>query len=205
MAAGMGFQATLMCVPARLGSPGLSLSCSLRSPGLPAAKCQLQNLSCLREVDRALLSGPSQRPSACLPLRPQLLLSRPRTHHMVLVVLLARTWWLERGLPKLGSGAGGRAPSAVACLWWVLCSHANPPCHGPKAEPRLQGQVCGPSCSMAYFSWVPSQHHSPHWVWVQEAPPRAGRPESCETICLHSWACPRDGSAWPGHSGPSLP
>lgn len=117
----------------------------------------------------------------------------------------AGTWQLERGPGLLNLWEWGRGRSqcsASPARVWVLHPHESLPSHGPRAEPRPQGQLRGPSCAVAYFAWVPSGIIPHTGCGCRRPHPKAGTPASCESVCSHSWACPRGASAWSGHSSP---
>lgn len=95
----------------------------------------------------------------------------------------------------VGRWASEKPALLGSCPWW-LCADSS---LDPKAEPGPQGQFHSPSCSVAYFSQSHPGIIPRTGCGCRRPHPGAGRPGSCASVCAHSWACLRGGSAWPGH------
>lgn len=178
------------------------LSCSLGFPGLPVlpSETRLPQRSRQGASVKALAQ---ENPSMWPHLRPQFLRAGSRTHHVVPVVLDARTWQLEgTGLAEPRGVGPGEEPALPFPVRGGLCRHMGAcPTTAPSLSPG-RGPAVWPSRSVAYFSWVPSQHRS-HWVWVQEAHPEAERPGRALSLSVHIPELAKGpSSAWPRHSSP---
>lgn len=111
---------------------------------------------------------------------------------------LARTWQLERelGLLNLGGWGQGRSQHSLS-----LPGRGSLPHKGPKPEPRPRAScVALPAPWPIFHGSHPSIVHT--GCGCRRPHPEAERPGSSESVCSHSWACPRGGSAWPRHSSP---
>jgi len=175
---------------------------SLGFPGLPVLPSET---SYLREADRALLSRPSL---ARIP---------PCGHISDLSCLRAgpgHTMWSRwSSCQDMAAGEGTRlaeprwvGPGEEPALpfpvrGWALPGRGSLPHKGPKPEPRPRA-----SCVALPAPWPIFHGSHPSIVRTgcgcRRPHPEAERPGSSESVCSHSWACPRGGSAWPRHSSP---
>lgn len=101
-----------------------------------------------------------------------------------------------------GVGPGEEPALPFPVRGWALPPHGSLPHHGPKPEPRPRA-----SCVALPAPWPIFHGSHPSIVprtgcGCRRPHPEAERPGSSESVCSHSWACPRGGSAWPRHSSP---
>ena len=101
-----------------------------------------------------------------------------------------------------GVGPGEEPAGPFPVRGWALLPRGHLPRCGTKPEPRPPASgVARPAPRPIFHGSHPSI--VPHTGCGYRRPhPETERPGSSESVCSHSWACPRGGSAWPRHSSP---